>query len=370
MEYWKEQIADILTEKIQNFEMTTESKEGMRGQVESILHTLIDEVDRVVRKENEGKWFGMKQKITDNLIDIQGFKAKVPQFTDRILEQLEDEESLEKVKEYILNRVVELSGQSISKVDRTYYDQILKRYQCYNGKDCLPYLEGRINELTESNYIHFFIIIASILLLFIAGFLISPEASGNYSYLMILACCVLLFGGISTPMIDVDARIDQLTFTLLGEDLLFNNQVLFFQSKSITDVVQILIQAGQLESILVGVLVLLFSVLFPFIKLIASAFYVGKKGQIQNNKLLNFFVFRSSKWSMADVMVVAIFMAYIGFSGIINSQLNQLNRSGDVAVKVFSTDHSSLELGFLLFTLFCLSSLFLSLYIEKKVKTL
>jgi uncharacterized paraquat-inducible protein A len=32
-------------------------------------------------------------------------------------------------------------------------------------------------------------------------------------------------------------------------------------------------------------------------------------------------VFKTGKWSMADVIVVAIFMAYIGFSGIVGEQL-------------------------------------------------
>ena len=41
--------------------------------------------------------------------------------------------------------------------------------------------------------------------------------------------------------------------------------------------------------------------------------------------MVRFFVLKSGKWSMADVMVVAIFMAYIGFNGIITSQFGQFS---------------------------------------------
>ena len=43
------------------------------------------------------------------------------------------------------------------------------------------------------------------------------------------------------------------------------------------------------------------------------------------NKIVRFLVFKSGKWSMADVMVVAIFMSYIGFTGIISSQLGPVS---------------------------------------------
>ena len=41
----------------------------------------------------------------------------------------------------------------------------------------------------------------------------------------------------------------------------------------------------------------------------------------RENPVIRFFVLKLGKWSMADVMVVAIFMAYVGFNGMIASQL-------------------------------------------------
>ena len=68
---------------------------------------------------------------------------------------------------------------------------------------------------------------------------------------------------------------------------------------------------------------------------------------------------------MADVMVVAIFMAYVGFNGIIGSQLDQLTQSAE-QVEIFTSNGTQLLNGFYLFLLFCVSSLILSETLTRK----
>lgn len=69
---------------------------------------------------------------------------------------------------------------------------------------------------------------------------------------------------------------------------------------------------------------------------------------------------------MADVMVIAIFMAYIGFSGIITEQLRQLE-SIALDVDVLTTNRSSLQTGFYLFTSFVILSLLISHRLQRNL---
>ena len=73
---------------------------------------------------------------------------------------------------------------------------------------------------------------------------------------------------------------------------------------------------------------------------------------------------RSGKWSMADVYVIAIFMAYIGFQGILEHQMSPLNMETDSLVSI-STNKTSLQPGFIIFIGFVLFSLFLSTILKK-----
>src|SRR3989337_1079843 len=129
----------------------------------------------------------------------------------------------------------------------------------------------------------------------------------------VLLTFVVLFVGLTSPMIEIDARIKEMSFLLIGERISFNDQVIFFQSKSIVDVVRMLIETGKYDSAFVGILILVFSIIFPIGKLLATKVYLLGNEKCRANKVVQFFAFKSGKWSMADVKVVAIFMAYIGF---------------------------------------------------------
>ena len=182
--------------------------------------------------------------------------------------------------------------------------------------------------------------------------------------LSVLLTLIVLFVGLTSPMIEIDARIKEMSFLLIGERISFHDQVIFFQSKSIVDVVRILIETGKYDSAIVGILILVFSIVFPIGKLLATKLYLLGNEKWRNNKVIQFFAFKSGKWSMADVNVVAIFMAYIGFKGILDSQLAGLNMKTDSLASI-STNETSLQPGFILFVAFVLFGLILSVILQK-----
>jgi hypothetical protein len=166
-------------------------------------------------------------------------------------------------------------------------------------------------------------------------------------------------------MIEVEARIEQLSLTLLGEPLLFRDQVLYFQSKSILDVVQVLLATGAADMLAVAILIVLFSLVFPTAKMIAGSLYYTDLRGLRMHPLVQFFALRSGKWSMADVLVIAILMAYLGFDGLIASQLSGLG-AASARVDVISTNGTSLQIGFFMFLAFVLANLLLSTLLEAR----
>ncbi|MFC1719803.1 paraquat-inducible protein A [Pseudomonadota bacterium] len=108
-----------------------------------------------------------------------------------------------------------------------------------------------------------------------------------------------------------------------------------------------------------------FSIVFPCLKLVASVLYVYNPLGLRHSSLVEFFALKSGKWSMADVMVIAIMMAYIGFNGIIGSQLDLITQgAAGAGVDVLTTNGTSLQLGFYMFLAFCLFSLVVSTMME------
>jgi len=177
-----------------------------------------------------------------------------------------------------------------------------------------------------------------------------------------LISIIFLVLGITLPMIDIDARLESFNINLMGNDLSFDEQVLYFQSKSITDVTQTLIQSRGIDTKVVGILVFLFSIVFPFIKLVLSSLFLFME-RVRRSKWAKNIIFYLGKWSMADVFVVAIFMAYIGFYGIISSQLNEI-AAGD-AYSVDTVNYSRLSPGALFFTSYCILSIIISILLDR-----
>ena len=68
---------------------------------------------------------------------------------------------------------------------------------------------------------------------------------------------------------------------------------------------------------------------------------------------------------MADVMVVAMFMTYIGFNGIITNQLGQLSSSVQ-ELEILTTNGTSLQPRYYLFLTYTLLALFLSGFLTRK----
>ena len=131
--------------------------------------------------------------------------------------------------------------------------------------------------------------------------------------------------------------------------------------------VRILMTDGSVQMIFVAILIFTFSIVFPSVKLICSYLYSLNIDKLKENIIIRFFVIKSGKWSMADVMVVAIFMAFIGFNGIVGSQMANLSRSSE-SMEILTTNGTHLTGGFYLFLGFCLASLFLSSAITQKPK--
>ena len=98
--------------------------------------------------------------------------------------------------------------------------------------------------------------------------------------------------------------------------------------------------------------------------MLATNVYLFAKGS-RTIRALKILIFHLGKWSMADVFVVAIFMSYIGFYGLVSSQLGDMNKQTD-SMALDTVNYSSLAPGIIYFTLYCLFSIIISTLIHRR----
>jgi hypothetical protein len=363
---WAERVSLIIGKKIVDFDLSPGNRDELRKSLEVILQRLLDDLEILIEERTSGQFSGLKKIIAGMVLDVDQLRDSVPSFSDRILDELNQPGTKQSIQNYLSDKLGDLSTSTYSLDSMEVLKQLLVKYDCSDKSVCREQLRAEIDQETGVINSRVVLILFFVLLIFLLNTITRSAPDRLQSALLILSSLCLLVGGITTPMIDLEARIDTLMFKLIGEDVVFRDNIIFFQSKSITDIVGILIREGSLQMIFVGVLVFTFSIVFPFSKLISSFLYSLHLDRLNEHWAIRFFVIKSGKWSMADVMVVAIFMAYIGFNGLVSSQLDDLSRSAD-PVEIFTTNGTQLLGGFYLFLCFCISSLVLSEILTRKV---
>ncbi len=364
---WAGQVAYILTEKINEFEVTPENREQLETSVSNVLYTLIDEVEDLMVERTSGQFSGMKKWIAGFALDVDQLRDSVPSFAHTVVNELDKPETKTLLQKYLNEKLEEFTASTYNRDHMELLNELLLKYNCDGRDACKELLNEKLDQKQDAINLRVIVLLGAVLLAFLINLIQKGKLNQAQSILLILSSLCLLLGGIITPMIELEARIDMLIFQLLGEEVVFRNNILFFQSKSITDMVRILMTDGSIQMVSVGILIFTFSIVFPSLKLICSYLYSLNIDKLKENKVIRFFVIKSGKWSMADVMVVAIFMAYIGFNGIVGSQMDNLSRSSQ-SIEILTTNGTHLTGGFYLFLCFCLASLFLSSAITRKPK--
>ncbi|RYZ51992.1 MAG: hypothetical protein EOP07_20325 [Proteobacteria bacterium] len=325
------------------------NKAELKSVVESQLNVLIDKVNERIKKANEGSVTGkLKQSVIDTVVDMKDIKAGIPSYADEIIAEMNKSKNKKTMRKVVEKKVKEYFKETFEKQDLTLLESALARAGSPDKKTAQEKLEKAVaihqEDLSRLAWIFIAVAAAQFAL---CGIGKKPLPAAQ-CILLIITLIALLSAGVSTPMIDLEAKISEMKFTLLGHEVGFENQVLYYQTKSILDVFRVMIAHADLQMKAVGVLMVMFSIVFPVFKMISSLIYFYDFKGARSNKWIQFFVEKSGKWSMTDVLVVAIFMAYIGFNGIITSQFEKLQMQ-DQDLVLLTTNGTSLQPGFYLF---------------------
>ena len=359
---WENLLADIIVSKLDDFDSDETGGEEMKKNVSVLLKTLIDDYEKTVEKKNAGGLFAsVKNSLYASAFD--GIREDIPALTDKVMAFLDVKNNKEGIKQYIVVLLKKYTSGTFERTDYSKVNSIVEKYEGENSDATVTILHQKLEDENAVNQIYKLFLLISFLA-FIALFFFGKIITKTDYLLGILFSFLLLFLGISLPMIEIDARISEMSFLILNEAIEFKNQVLFYKSKSIYEVVTLMMQQKTFSLIAVGTLIFLFSVLFPITKLLSSILYVINK-KLKESKVIQFFIFKTGKWSMADVFVIAIMMAFIGFEGIVNDQLNQLTTISD-SVDILTTNNSSVLFGFYAFTAFVIVSIVISHRIHKE----
>jgi hypothetical protein len=304
---------------------------------------------------------------------IGSLRPHVPEYVDVVMAELGKQQTQKDFKDSVRVILADAVKNTFGASDMTTYNSILKQYGCAQTGDgaaaCEEILGKKIAEADSKATRYYLTVLASAalgFLLLMAGKRTLPRSAVA---VLMLFCIAMLAGGVLSPMLEVEVRVTKLDATLLGTPIEFRDQSLYYRSKTVLEVCQTLLEMGQPEMTLVGVLVILFSVVFPALKMLALGACLFRPALLRTNRLVRLLAFELSKWSMADVMALAIFMSFVAFNGVIGSGWDGVRAMPGIQQVSFPTNASRILPGYYLFIGFCLSSILLSKKLERGIAT-
>ncbi|MGA8088875.1 MAG: paraquat-inducible protein A [Terracidiphilus sp.] len=364
---WRAIIGPMLNAQVDNLDLKRQSK-SLRPMVERSLYALLDNIKtQMTAPSVKGSTKpGGANPFLVNMI-VTSLRPHVPVYTDVVMAELTKPETQKSFKDSIRGVLADAVKNTFGNTDMTTYNAILKRYGCSSGAACEAVLGKQIAAADKNLTRDYLTVLASAALGFIVLMAGRPKLSRGAVLVLMLFSIAMLAGGVLSPMLEVEVRVTKLDATLLGTPIEFQEQSLYYRSKTVLEVCQTLIQMGRPEMMLVGVLVILFSVVFPVMKMLTLGACLFRPALLRTSRFVKLLAFDLSKWSMADVMVLAIFMSFVAFNGVISSAFDGLRDMPNVQQVQIPTDASRILPGYYLFIGFCLSSIILSKKLERGI---
>ncbi|MDF1695098.1 MAG: paraquat-inducible protein A [Saprospiraceae bacterium] len=374
MELWKEKAVDIFSKRIADFQVPPKAYVDIDAELQVYLTSLYKEwllsgklvnmfIDEAEKSGNLNKYIAnMAKDYFNKEMKNFGLESKIPGIAETLTAEIKRNEPMLAgyLKQGLQNLLFEDNPMQITDLRQPIYQHYGHTTLQETNEDLSQRVSTLENQINKDIKVVYAIVLGLVVLCFF-----TYGAIGGTSTISLIsfASIILLFLGVTMPMIDIDARLNGFQMNLVGSTVSFDQQYMYYQSKSILDVTSTLIRGRGIDLKIVGIMILLFSVVVPFIKLVLSSIFLYSN-KIRNSKVAKTIIYHLGKWSMADVFVVAMFMAYIGFYGIITAQLGEIgnNKTG---YAVETLNYSRLSPGALFFTTYCVLSIITGILINR-----
>jgi hypothetical protein len=370
VDQWRDKIAAVVNHQVNDFKMTAEQKKALQAQIEQQLRSLVGKMVAKINKPQKTLGGKLKKLAFNTMVNTDDIEAQIPAFARTIIDKVNSPASTRRLKDIAGGKIGQLEKQTFDSTSVANVQVTRYLYRKYHVSDPVAYnneINSRLARIRTVTYNYAYAMLGCLIGALALWWPLRKQAHlQTILFIMsLLFAFVLLAVGVTASIIELDARIQSLNFMLLGEKVVFQNQVLFFQSKSLLAIVETLISQSKPDAVVVGALILLFVIVLPVLRLVASGIHIVSSKRFAENKVVRYLAFDSGKWDMSDVMVVGILMTYIGLNGILKSQLSNLNIHNSVLTTV-TANNTSLQPGYIIFVGYVIYAFVLG-YILKRI---
>jgi hypothetical protein len=164
---WAGQVAYILTEKINEFEVTPENREQLETSVSNVLYTLIDEVEDLMVERTSGQFSGMKKWIAGFALDVDQLRDSVPSFAHTVVNELDKPETKTLLQKYLNEKLEEFTASTYNRDHMELLNELLLKYNCDGRDACKELLNEKLDKKQDAINLRVMVLLGAVLLAFL-----------------------------------------------------------------------------------------------------------------------------------------------------------------------------------------------------------
>jgi hypothetical protein len=237
IDQWRDRVSEVLNHQVQGYHITAKQKKDLQAAVEKEMHTLIGKTVAEINKPQKGLGAKLKKMAFNALVDSTEIQAQVKPFAKTIVAKVSSPESQERLKSIAGSKVKQLTQQIYDSTSASNYVVTKYVYKKYKVADPITF-NKRINERLATlkamliNYVC--VLLGCVLAALLLWWALRKQVQLQTALFVfaLLFAVVMLAVGTLVPVVEVDARIQSLDLQLMGEKVLFQNQVLFIKAKA------------------------------------------------------------------------------------------------------------------------------------------
>ena len=169
---WAGQIAMITSKKIEEFEVTPKNRVQLQTSIEQVLYALVNEVEELMEERTSGGFSGIKKWVAGLALDVEQLRDSVPAFASIVIDELNDPENRNELKQFILSKLDVFMAGTYNKDKMELFENLIEKYGCNTKVLCQEMLAEQIDEMQYAVNFRVILMLILVLLIFLLNLLV------------------------------------------------------------------------------------------------------------------------------------------------------------------------------------------------------
>ena len=205
---WSLRVSVILSQEIMEFKLSPENREKFQANLEALMNSLLDEAQQMIIERTSGELSGVKRWLAGYAIELSQLRDSIPSFASQILDELNEPETTQLVQDYLYGKLGEFNTTTYNSDSMEVLESLMQKYDCSSQVEYRELLSSTIEAKETKINKRVIAIVIGVIMGFVLITMGNRSMQTFEPLLLIPFTFCLLMGGITTPMIALNARID------------------------------------------------------------------------------------------------------------------------------------------------------------------